>query len=774
MKHAFRVQLALAAVFGMGNVAAQDAAIGAPQDWSSRAVVHRQVLTPDEFRAAGRSHELQAFYRDPRYVAAVLRQIESEAPPAMRMGRSPALAMAVQGAFPGRGRERHLPLPTTGNAGPLLRDWSNVLGGGGSGLGGSGTPGVFPAKYSFDISAAPNCLEDFVVYTTDAAGRSASAGSAESYSITLSSSSPAVGTTITIGRPGIRQVVLTASSSSNTGLNFQIGQTNSTQRAQNLRNAVNRWTGQTGFRAGGTSNNVVITSDTFGFTWNNAVVSSTSNLSVSKTNGSGTPGQPTILAFNQLYQDPAGGTGCKGNWNAQGQVKAPKLMWAYNTGDGFRTETSPVLSYLDGGKQVAFVQRNGDQMQLVLLKWKEDQGTAGNPAGSPDVQIAASAADYRACSDNCYFAIKFNGTSNSGSGRTYSSPFVDYGNDILWAGDGNGRLHKFTGVFQGLPAEVTTGGFPATVAAGMKLSPPVYAMGNVYVGSQSGANTVGGRLHRVDAANGTVTSSAKLALANTTGLRESPIVDASLGQVYVFVFNDRTSAYTDASLCNSYSNETDGCRAVFQFPTAFAESSAGSSQQIGRGNSTTRALYAGGFDDAFYTSADGTGAMYIVGGQPGNSFYSTMWKIPISAGALQKPERGAQIGARDRYVDPDARNPTDNTQSISPVTVIKNGNSEYVYASVASFGNAAGCGDGTYAGGACLYMFDLSDLNGSQSGTPTAWGQNNRPSAGLEVPGGTGGIVVDNVRPEAGASQIYFSHTATTGNAVQVSQDTLE
>ena len=75
-RHAAGLLLGLASV---GAAQAADTPIGAPQDWSSRAVVHRQPMTPDEFNAAGRGAQLQAAYRDPRYVAAVLRRIENEA-----------------------------------------------------------------------------------------------------------------------------------------------------------------------------------------------------------------------------------------------------------------------------------------------------------------------------------------------------------------------------------------------------------------------------------------------------------------------------------------------------------------------------------------------------------------------------------------------------------------------------------------------------------------------------------------------------------------------
>jgi hypothetical protein len=57
-------------------------------------------------------------------------------------------------------------LPTTSN--PMNRDWTVTLGGKGTT---PPTPTVgseqFPAKYSFDISAPPDCANDFVVYNTN-------------------------------------------------------------------------------------------------------------------------------------------------------------------------------------------------------------------------------------------------------------------------------------------------------------------------------------------------------------------------------------------------------------------------------------------------------------------------------------------------------------------------------------------------------------------------------------------------------------------------------
>jgi hypothetical protein len=82
---------------------------------------------------------------------------------------------------------------------------------------------------------------------------------------------------------------------------------------------------------------------------------------------------------------------------------------------------------------------------------------------------------------------------------------------------------------------------------------------------------------------------------------------------------------------------------------------------------------------------------------------------------------------------------------ISPVTVVKNPstNVERLFFSMPKEGTAAGCT------GACVYMFDLA-------GT---WNTSKTATAAFAVPGGTGGIIVDNARPAAdiGSSQIYFA-----------------
>ena len=732
-----------------GLAQAGETPIGAPQDWSSRAVVYRQPLTPDELIARGRSAEMNRLYRDPRYVASVLRRVEAE-------GRRPALP--VQG-IRNPHEDRHRPRGSN-KTDVVSKDWSNVLG---SVNGGTGMEGTYPAKYNFDITKAPSCANDFLVYPTNAPGANSS-GTAENRNGTFSSR-PGNGDTITIGTAP-RSVTLTAANTATTNLQWARGGSggNAASRAAtnsaNLAAVADLWKSQTGISATDLGSGVVKFSQVgngndasnLPIDVSNIINFTTGNV----TNGTGTAGQPTIIAFNQLYQ---GAGACNGTWNGNGAVKAPSEMWAYNTGTGYSSETSPSLSYLDDGKQIAFVQRNSTVLQLVLLKWKEGQGTAAAPATPDNTYTSANAAAYRTCANDianpksCAISFDLQTTDN---GVTWSSPFVDYTNDTLWVGDTTGHLHKFTGVFQGTPTRATAVA-GITVENGMKLGSPTSDGTNVYVGSQSGGAGIGGKLHRIDIASGTVFSSAKLANNNTIGLREGPIVDTGTGSVIAFLFNDGTAGNTTD--CGPTSGNNNACRVITRFATGFA-AAANPLQRVyvGRGNNVVSTLFAGAFDDDYYTSSNGSGAMYIVGGDPLDTFIPTLWKIPLNNGVFGAPIKGPVVGSKSctqACIDTDVFN-------WSPVTVVKtDATNEYLYFSMDKRASFTGCA------GACLYMVNL---------TSSVWGTAKTASAYIALPTdtGTSGIVVDNVNNSTtGARQVYFSNTGSTGNAVQASQDAL-
>ena len=72
--------------------------------------------------------------------------------------------------------------------------------------------------------------------------------------------------------------------------------------------------------------------------------------------------------------------------------------------------------------------------------------------------------------NSCMRSIAFNGSFQD----TNSSPFyLDDGSDTMYVGDDSSRIHKFTGVFEGTPAEVVGvgSGWPLQVNGTANLSP---------------------------------------------------------------------------------------------------------------------------------------------------------------------------------------------------------------------------------------------------------------------------------------------------------------
>ncbi len=626
---------------------------GSPQDWSFRHVVY---ANPDTREEAARKGTLafdrwKKMYADPRFAAQVARKTRF-----VQTGEG--LAFSPQ-ELRWANRYRRDPPPPTGE---VHRDWSNVLGG----ASGTGRAGSFPAKYGFSIDASPDCANDFVVFTTASTGADSS-GAFASNNGTFSSN-PTAGQTVTITHTGSPSLVLTASSASNLGRNFQIGAT-TTESATNLANAIARNGGTAGVTASSASNVVTVTSITAGATGSQTTLGSSSTnftwngkgnpRTLTNPDGSGSAGQPTVVAFNQLYS----------SCGTSATQAVPATYWSFNTGTGAVADGSPVLSI--DGSQIAFVQRSGTAASLVVLKWSGGSGTVG----APTTLVSTAPASYSGCTAPCMTAIAFSGGAND----TNSSPFYDYANDVLYVGDDNGNLHKFAGVFNATPTEVGT---PVVVSAGNSLSSPVHDSGSglVFVGSAS--STTGGQLHSVNS-SGTLVSSGRLATNSSGGVRDAPIVDSTAQRVYAFVGSDASGTSANCSGAP--------CMAVYQFPATFTNGSLGSKVQVGKGvTSVTNAfLYAGTFDNGYYASATPTnpsGTLYVCGSLAATAQRPTLWQIPIVNNAMATPQSGPSLAGA--------------TADCSAVTEIMNGTSDYTYASVTA--------GGTCSGGACIDLIQVT------------------------------------------------------------------
>src|SRR5579863_5171356 len=315
--------------------------------------------------------------------------------------------------------------------------------------------------------------------------------------------------------------------------------------------------------------------------------------------------QATIVAYDNLY------TACGGT--------VPSVYWAYNTAG--QILTSPVFSR--DGSQVSFVQTAGGIGSLVLLKWL---ASTSETVGSPDVPTSVVPALYSTCVAPCMTTIPLEDGSLLTTNDTTSSVFYDYVGDTAWVGDSRGWLHQFTPFFPGTPAEIRTSTAPVWPVQVNPLGPlprasPVHdhVSGNVFVGD------AGGFLYSVSASTGVVTQSEELDFGN--GITDGPIVDSGNGLVYVFASSDGSGACAGG---------TD-CTAVYELSTGFAAGDLGSEALVGNSTITGTSpslMFIGGFDNAYYTSTNGTGNLYVCGNTGGRP---TLYQVPISAGAFGSP-----------------------------------------------------------------------------------------------------------------------------------------
>src|SRR5439155_10360488 len=85
-----------------------------------------------------------------------------------------------------------------------------------------------------------------------------------------------------------------------------------------------------------------------------------------------------------------------------------------------------------------------------------------SPNGSLAVPATAGAADA---------TVSFSGSTPAPTADTLSSPYPDYNTDTIYVGANDGKLHKFTPVFNAAPAEITAT-WPVTVTASSALTSP--------------------------------------------------------------------------------------------------------------------------------------------------------------------------------------------------------------------------------------------------------------------------------------------------------------
>ncbi|MBZ5647117.1 MAG: hypothetical protein LAN37_07845 [Acidobacteriia bacterium] len=606
-----------------------------------------------------------------------------------------------------------------GRKSSMKRDWGVSLGANGE----SGV-GMFPAKFSFDINAAPSCANDYVAYTTSLTGGQAAVKASRAGTFT---GQPTNGQTVTIGGT----LVLTASSTLNTGTNFLISLIGTTVTAANLAAAITRNGAGVGVTGSSAAAVVTVTATTAGAKGNSITLAEglTNFTWAGATLAGGLDATGSIIAFNQLYstQGAAGGL-CNQN--------GPSVMWFYNTnpaGDNTGTTlTSPVLS-LDGS-MVAYVESrtnaNGGSI-LHILKWKSGQGSASG-AVAPD-QIVAS---WGACTagNSCIVNLTFNGAQPD----TNSSPFYDYAHDVLYVGDNNGRLHKFTPIFSGTPAEVVTG-WPITVNAGAILTGPVFdsTSGNIFMGDSTGRASY---VREVGSSVGACGAGSPPCLGGTNlspggSMVDPPVVDPTTGRVLWF------NGFTDGTATSTITGQ------LIQTTTALGGKVAISFTSTGP---IVYNMHSGAFDDKYLNSSPGsiTGFFYLCAREPAHIDRQALYRVGFNV--------FGQMNATTNAGPLELITSSGSGGACSPITEIKNGATDRIFLSIGGSGALTGCAT------ACIYSFDITSTFPANAAAAFTL-----PAPAAQNTGATSGFVVDNVSGSGQASNIYFTNIAnsTAGNS---------
>ncbi len=375
----------------------------------------------------------------------------------------------------------------------------------------------------------------------------------------------------------------------------------------------------------------------------------------------------------------------------------------------------------------------------------------------------------------------------NGDQDTSSAPFYNYSTDTLYVGDSSGKLHEFTGVFNGTPGEVVSATapiWPIAVSAN-KLTSPVYdsGTGNIYVADS------GGFLYAYLASTAAhVLTTSKLTYASgTVGIVDGPIVDSTAGKVYAFVGGDAnitTNVGCDPGAAGF------GCSGVFQFPTtgtgstgtgtgvcnptsttAWSGSLCGVESVYGRATTATPTMYDGAFDQIYLATTAGTagnlwGCAPSVTSLPRLSFTA----IQTSGSIVTTGVVGVATTAIASL--------TSATATCSPVTEIYGsggGTTDYIFLSVSANGNVGTINTSPSCTTGCVYNFAVG--NGTTRATPT------QATQGIISTTGSSGIIIDNALGATGESQIYYTPvgslacggngstgSGTGGCAVQTSQ----
>jgi hypothetical protein len=405
---------------------------------------------------------------------------------------------------------------------------------------------------------------------------------------------------------------------------------------------------------------------------------------------SGPGKQADLIAFNNLYS----GTG-----TSLCNRTTPTVMWSYAVGTG-GSDLSPSLS-LDG-KKVAFIE-SGNRAIFHVVTWATGAGQGTDATTGAVVPNGASSVI-----SLDYTNITTAGCAASPASNPNGSPYVDYGNDVVYLTAGNGVLYHVKTVFKGTP----TLDYCITVTAAAPLTSPVYdsVSNKVYVsdGRRVFAYTPG-------ATSFTAAGSQTISATNKSIIL-SPMVDSTNGVMYVFSNNN--NAGTNAI--------------VSQIPLTMASHT---DAAIGLSN-TNSFVWVGDFDNAYFNAPSG-GSLYACGNQTNSGSKPALYTLSFTAaGVMNTTPAMANDVTFNGITNPGG--------ICSPITSFYDGTNDRLFVGVGA--------DAATSGNNIVAMFNINARITLNTTAPAA-------TAANEL-GGTSGITIDNTSASPQAASIYFGTLA--------------
>jgi hypothetical protein len=217
-----------------------------------------------------------------------------------------------------------------------------------------------------------------------------------------------------------------------------------------------------------------------------------------------------LVAFNNLYSDPVNGGGLCDPPTAPYPGPLPLFAYHITTITGGHVITSPILS-LDG-TEIGFVESVPANSGMGITPHAIFHVVAANGGGTIASPVTPAMVSL---------------TLSTAGSDIHSSPWIDYGRDVVYVGTDDGYMHKITGVFKGTPT-LAPAPWPILVGTALKFSPPV--LDQVRNLLMFGASN--GSLYQIDTTTGEI-ATLPIGAGLSLGITAAPIVDVANGTTFV-------------------------------------------------------------------------------------------------------------------------------------------------------------------------------------------------------------------------------------------------